>query len=324
MGGVTLRTGVTLGSLALLAVVPPLTGIMDAPFVLDIVMRMLCLAMAAISLNLILGYGGMISFGHAAYIGIGAYAVGIPAYYEIYSGFVQIPLAVGTAALFALITGFICLRTRGVHFIMITLAFAQMVFFTFVSIEEYGGDDGLVIDFKSEFFGWLDLEDPVTLYYVIFVCLVGTIYLVKRIVASRFGMVIQGGMGNEARMHALGYNVFLYRLICYVISGAICGLAGALLGNFTGFISPEMMDWTRSGELIFMVVLGGTGSLFGPVLGTAMFVVAEEYLSPLMNLFMPGSGVYWHILFGPFLILVVLFGRRGIDGLLDGRGRRDG
>ena len=147
MGGVTLRTGVTLGSLALLAVVPLLTGIMDAPFVLDIVMRMLCLAMAAISLNLILGYGGMISFGHAAYIGIGAYAVGIPAYYEIYSGFVQIPLAVGTAALFALITGFICLRTRGVHFIMITLAFAQMVFFTFVSIEEYGGDDGLVIDF---------------------------------------------------------------------------------------------------------------------------------------------------------------------------------
>jgi len=324
MGGVTLRTGVTLGSLALLAVVPLLTGIMDAPFVLDIVMRMLCLAMAAISLNLILGYGGMISFGHAAYIGIGAYAVGIPAYYEIYSGFVQIPLAVGMAALFALITGLICLRTRGVHFIMITLAFAQMVFFTFVSIEEYGGDDGLVIDFKSEFFGWLDLEDPVTLYYVIFVCLVGTIYLVKRIVASRFGMVIQGGMGNEARMHALGYNVFLYRLICYVISGAICGLAGALLGNFTGFISPEMMDWTRSGELIFMVVLGGTGSLFGPVLGTAMFVVAEEYLSPLMNLFMPGSGVYWHILFGPFLILVVLFGRRGIDGLLDGRGRRDG
>ena len=324
MGGVTLRTGVTLGSLALLAVVPLLTGIMDAPFVLDIVMRMLCLAMAAISLNLILGYGGMISFGHAAYIGIGAYAVGIPAYYEIYSGFVQIPLAVGMAALFALITGLICLRTRGVPFIMITLAFAQMVFFTFVSIEEYGGDDGLVIDFKSEFFGWLDLEDPVTLYYVIFVCLVGTIYLVKRIVASRFGMVIQGGMGNEARMHALGYNVFLYRLICYVISGAICGLAGALLGNFTGFISPEMMDWTRSGELIFMVVLGGTGSLFGPVLGTAMFVVAEEYLSPLMNLFMPGSGVYWHILFGPFLILVVLFGRRGIDGLLDGRGRRDG
>ena len=324
MGGVTLRTGVTLGSLALLAVVPLLTGIMDAPFVLDIVMRMLCLAMAAISLNLILGYGGMISFGHAAYIGIGAYAVGIPAYYEIYSGFVQIPLAVGMAALFALITGLICLRTRGVHFIMITLAFAQMVFFTFVSIEEYGGDDGLVIDFKSEFFGWLDLEDPVTLYYVIFVCLVGTIYLVKRIVASRFGMVIQGGMGNEARMHALGYNIFLYRLICYVISGAICGLAGALLGNFTGFLSPEMMDWTRSGELIFMVVLGGTGSLFGPVLGTAMFVVAEEYLSPLMNLFMPGAGVYWHILFGPFLILVVLFGRRGIDGLLDGRGRRDG
>ena len=323
MSGLTLRSGVTFGSFAFLAIVPPLTGAMDAPFVLDIVMRMLCLAIAAISLNLILGYGGMISFGHAAYIGIGAYAVGIPAYYEVYSGFLQIPLAVGMAALFALVTGFICLRTRGVHFIMITLAFAQMAFFTFVSIEEYGGDDGLVIDFKSEFTGWLDLEEPVTLYYVIFVCLLGTIYLVKRVVASRFGMVIQGTMGNEARMRALGYNVFLYRLICYVISGAICGLAGALLGNFTGFISPEMMDWTRSGELIFMVVLGGSGSLFGPVLGTAVFVIAEEYLTPMMNLFAAGSGVYWHIVFGPFLVLVVLFGRRGIDGLLDGRGHRD-
>ena len=324
MAGVSLRTGVTLGCLLLLALAPPLVAAIDAPFVLDIAMRMLCLAMAAISLNLILGYGGMISFGHAAFIGIGAYAVGIPAYYEIYNGFLQIPLAVGAAALFALVTGFICLRTRGVYFIMITLAFAQMVFFTFVSIEEYGGDDGLVIDTKSEFFGWLDFEDSTTLYYVILLCLMATLYLVKRVVASRFGMVIQGIKGNEARMQALGYNTFVYRLTCYTLSGAICGLAGALLGNFTGFISPEMMDWTRSGELIFMVVLGGSGSLFGPVLGTAVFVVAEEYLSPIMNFLLPGSGVYWHIVFGPFLVLVVLFGRRGIDGLLGGGRRGDG
>ena len=269
---------------------------------------MLCLAIAAVSLNLILGYGGMISFGHAAFIGIGAYAVGIPAYYGEFNGFIQIPLAVGISALFALLTGVICLRTRGVYFIMITLAFAQMVFFTFVSIEEYGGDDGLVIDTKSEFAGLIDLEETLTLYYLILACLVAALYLVKRIVESRFGRVIQGSKSNDDRMQAIGFNTFRYRMTCYVISGALCGLAGALLGNFTGFISPDMMDWTRSGELIFMVVLGGAGSLFGPVLGTAVFLVLEEFLSALT--------VYWQIIFGPVLILVVLFGRGGIDGLL--------
>ncbi len=314
-----LRNSVTVGGLVAFALVPVVGAILDQPFMLDIAMRVMCLAMAVVGLNLILGYGGMISFGHAAFVGIGAYSVGIPAYYGIYNGFLQIPLAVGLAALFALITGVICLRTRGVYFIMITLAFAQMAFFAFVSIEEYGGDDGLVIDTKSEFAGLIDIEETATLYYLIFICLVGVLYFVKRIVESRFGMVIQGAKSNEVRMQAIGHDVFRYRLICYVISGALCGLAGALLGNFTTFISPEMMDWTRSGELIFMIVLGGSGSLFGPVLGTAVFVVAEEILPAIMNVAIPESGIYWHIVFGPLLILVVLFGRRGIDGLLDWR-----
>lgn len=318
MPKVTLRGSVTWGGLAVLALLPAYAAVFSDPFSLDVSMRIMCLAMAAVSLNLILGYGGMISFGHAAYIGIGSYAVGILAYYDFTSGFLQFPLAVGAAALFALVTGIVCLRTRGVYFIMITLAFAQMVFFTFVSIDEYGGDDGLVIDTRSEFAGLIDLSDPVSLYYLIFVLLALTIYLVRRIVRSRFGMVIRGIRGNEERMQALGYDTFRYRLICYVAAGAICGLAGALLGNFTGFISPEMMDWTRSGELIFMVVLGGAGSLFGPVLGAASFLLLEEVLSRIT--------VHWQIIFGPLLVLVVLFGRRGIDGLLgdpDAEGKGD-
>ncbi len=304
----SLRHGVTFAVLAAFALAPVFTALMDQPYLLDIATRMLCLAIAAVSLNLILGYGGMISFGHAAFIGIGAYAVGIPAYYGEYNGFIQIPLAVGISALFALLTGAICLRTRGVYFIMITLAFAQMVFFTFVSIEEYGGDDGLVIDTKSEFAGLIDIEQPVSLYYLVFGCLLAALYLVKRIIGSRFGRVVRGSMSNDARMQAIGFNTFRYRLTCYVIAGALCGLGGALLGNFTGFFSPDMMDWTRSGELIFMVVLGGAGSLFGPVLGTAAFLILEEILSAFT--------IYWQIVFGPVLILVVLFGRGGIDGLL--------
>ena len=307
----SLRTGVTLSGLAVLAAMPPLAGLADQPYVLDIAMRMMCLAMAAVSLNLILGFGGMISFGHAAFIGIGAYAVGIPAYYGEYSGFVQIPLAMGAAALFALVTGAISLRTRGVYFIMITLAFAQMAFFALVSIEEYGGDDGLVIDTRSEFAGLIDIEQTGDLYYLILAALIACLYVVRRITASAFGRVIRGAKSNDTRLQAIGFNSYRYRLACYVISGALCGLAGAMLGNFTGFISPDMMDWTRSGELIFMVVLGGAGSLFGPVLGAAAFLILEEALSSLT--------IHWQIIFGPLLILMVLYGRGGIDGFLRGR-----
>jgi branched-chain amino acid transport system permease protein len=279
-------------------------------FYQDIANRLMILAIAALSLNLALGYGGMISFGHAAYLGIGAYCVGIPAYYGVYSGFIHFPLAIGIAALFAFLSGLICLRTTGVYFIMITMAFAQMLFFAFVSIETYGGDDGLVIELRSEFphLPWLNLDDNATLYYVTWACLLLCLYALHRIIQSRFGMVIEGAKGNERRMQAMGFHTYRYRLTCYVISGAMCGLAGALLGNFTNFISPEMMDWTRSGELIFMVVLGGVGSWFGPVLGAAAFLVLEEVLS--------GLTIYWQLIFGLFLLAVVLFARGGIAGWL--------
>ena len=300
--------------LVLLALLPAWVALAQTPFYLDLASRLMILAIAAVSLNLILGHGGMISFGHAAYLGIGAYCVGIPAYYGIHDGYLQFLLAIVCSAVFALLTGLICLRTRGVYFIMITMAFSQMVFFAVVSIEEYGGDDGLVIDMRSRFAGLGDVENATTLYYFILASLIASLYLVHRIMRSRFGMVIQGIRGNERRMQAIGYDTFRYRLACYVIAGALCGYAGALLGNFTNFISPEMMDWTASGELIFMVVLGGTGSLTGSVLGAAAFVLLEEWLSALT--------IYWQFLFGAMLVAVVLFARNGMAGMLDRLGRQ--
>jgi branched-chain amino acid transport system permease protein len=270
-------------------------------------MRLMILAIAASSLNLILGYGGMISLGHSVYIGIGAYAVGIPAYYGQYSGVLQLLLALGGAGIFALVTGLICLRTRGAYFIMITLAFAQMMYFTFVSIEEYGGDDGLVIYARSDFGGLFDVENSIRLYYLVAACLLLTLLLVHRIVNSHFGMVIRGAKSNESRMRAVGFPTFRYRLACYVISGMLCGLAGWLMGNFTGFISPEMMDWTRSGELIAMVILGGSGTLLGPTIGAAVFIGMETVLAEVT--------VYWHLYLGLLLILVAKFGRGGLGGL---------
>ncbi|MDP7642591.1 MAG: branched-chain amino acid ABC transporter permease, partial [Alphaproteobacteria bacterium] len=237
-----------------------------------------------------------------------AYAVGIPAYYGEYSGYLQLPLAIGAGALFALVTGYICLRTKGVYFIMITLAFAQMAYFAFVSIEEYGGDDGLVIEQRSEFSGIIDMESTLEFYYVVLAFLFGALYLVSRIVNARFGMVVQGAKANDERMQSLGFDTFRYRLTCYVIAGAMAAAAGWLMGNYNYFFSPEMMSWTHSGELIFMVVLGGAGAMFGPVLGAIVLIILEELLS--------SATVYWPLILGAILIAVVLFARGGLEGAL--------
>lgn len=311
---------VNISLLLLLLVLPLLAYFQGEEFWIDFATRLIVLAIAAVSLNFILGFGGLVSFGHAAFIGIGAYAVGIPAYYDEYSGLLHFPLAMLAGALFALVTGAISLRTRGVHFIMITMAFAQMMFYAIVSIEEYGGDDGLVIYNRSELPG-ISIEEGLNLFLLCYVSLIVVLYLVFRLVNSRFGMVLQGAKGNEARMAAVGYNVYWYRLVAYVIAGALCGYAGALLGNFTSFISPEMIDWTRSGELIFMVILGGSFSLFGPVLGAAAFLVLEEILQIVMNAAQEDAGIYWHLPFGILLILSVLFLKRGLIGLLYGKPR---
>ncbi len=309
-----IRGLVVVATLVILALIPVATEAAGQPFYLTLATRFVILAIAATSLNLILGYGGMVSFGHAAFIGIGAYSVGISAHYDVDNGWLHFAIAIVASAIFALITGAISLRTKGVYFIMITMAFAQMVFFGFVSLEEYGGDDGLVIYYSSTFSGLIDISNPIPLYYFCYVSLLVSIYIVYRLVNSRFGMAVTGAKVNERRMQALGYNTYVYRLTCNVISGAMCGFAGALLGNFTDFISPEMMDWTRSGELIFMVILGGTGSLFGPVMGTIAFLLLEEILS--------GITIYWQLYFGILLILVVVFARGGIDGFLVSLGKR--
>ena len=303
------RSGkVYLGMLFLLSIAPFLFQWTNQPFLLDLLSRGLIIGIAALSLNLILGYGGMISLGHVAYLGIGAYCVGIPAYYDIYSGWIHLSLAVVTCAFFALITGAVSLRTKGVYFIMITMAFSQMIYFIFLSLEEYGADDGLVIYARSEFPVWINMEGAISLYYWIFGLLILTLFFIHRLVRSRFGRVIIGSKYNDLRMQSLGFNTYGYRLTCYVISAVICGLAGVLLGNFTSFISPEMMSWTRSGELIFMVIIGGTGSLFGPLFGALSFLFLEEALSLIT--------IYWHLIFGGLLIALVLFGKGGIDAWL--------
>jgi branched-chain amino acid transport system permease protein len=282
-------------------------------FYLDLSTRMVTLTLAAVSLNLVLGYGGMISFGHAAFVGIGAYTVGILAFHGVGSGLIHFPVAVAICTLFALLTGAISLRTKGVYFIMITMAFAQMAYYFFVSLDYYGGDDGLPI-YRRSTLPLLNLRDPLTLFLVAYASLLIGLYVKYRIVNSRFGLVIQGAKDNETRMRTLGYNTYAYRLVAYVISGAMAGYAGALLGNFTSFISPEMMGWTRSGELMFMVILGGAGSLFGPVFGAIGFLVLEEYLSTVT--------VYWQLPFGLLLIAAVLFAKGGVWGVLGRLGAR--
>lgn len=292
-------------ALVLLPVYVELTG---SRFLLTLFTRIVILALAAVSLNLILGYGGMMSFGHAAYLGIGGYSVGILAFEGVTSGFVQWPVALLVSALFALVIGALSLRTRGVYFIMITLAFAQMAYYIVAGLARYGGDDGLTIEKRSQFFPPLNLSNKMQFYYLCLALLFASIYLVWRIVNSRFGLAVQGARSNDTRMRAIGFPTYRYKLTCFVIAGTLCGLSGALLANHTDFVSPGMMYWTRSGDLIIMVVLGGMGSTFGPLFGAVALLVLEEVLS--------GITEYWQIILGPLLLLVVLFARGGIDGLL--------
>ena len=321
---VTPRYVVTAVLLLGLALLPLYVSITGDRFLLTLFTRIVIIAMAAVSLNFILGYGGMMSFGHAAYLGIGGYAVGILTFEGISSGFVQWPVALGASALFALIVGALSLRTRGVYFIMITMAFAQMAYYLASGMARYGSDDGLSLEDRSQFAGLLNLSNKTTFYYVCFVLLCGSIFLVWRLTNSRFGMVLRGIRSNETRMRAIGFPTYRYQLAGFVIAGTMCGLAGALIANHTEFVSPSMMFWTRSGDLIVMVVLGGMGTLFGPLFGALALLFLEQFLPTLISTvvkpFDPAgavkAGEYWQIVLGPMLLLVVIFARGGIDGLL--------
>lgn len=309
----TPRLALNIAVIITLAVVPVYAAITGEGFALTLFTRVIILAIAALSLNLIMGFGGMVSFGHAAYLGIGGYVVGILAKEGIGSGFVQWPVAVAVSALYALVVGALSLRTRGVYFIMITLAFAQMVYYVAIGLDRYGGDDGLTINQRSRFGAAVDLGNRTVFYYLCFGLMLAGIYLVWRIVNSRFGMVIQGARSNERRMRAIGFPTFRYRLVCFVIAGAMCGLAGVLLANHTNFISPAMMHWTRSGDLIVMAVLGGMQAMFGPLIGAITFLVLEEGLSRLTE--------YSNLILGPLLLIVAILMSGGIDGLIVGQRR---
>src|SRR6266513_2504901 len=285
-------------ALAALALVPAVATVADAPFYTGLFARIMVFAIAAVSLDLILGYGGLVSFGHAAFLGIGAYAVGILSYYGITGGVVHFATAFFAAAIAALIIGFVSLRTSGVYFIMITLAFGQMVYFVGIGLNEYGGDDGLNIARHSDFGAALNLDRPVVFYYF------------------AYGVLLQGVRSNERRMIALGFPTFRYKLTAFVMAGAVCGIAGALFANLTLFVSPSIMHWTRSGEFMMMVILGGLGSLIGPVFGAAAYLILESVLSRLTE--------HWQAVLGPLLILVVLFSKGGLFGVFGGRSRRHG
>ena len=306
-----IRAIVPAAGLVLLAAVPLAAALLDQPFYLDLVRRIMIFAIAALSLNLILGYGGMISFGHAAYLGVGAYAVGVLAHYGINNGYLQWALAIGASALVALAIGAVSIRTSGVYFIMITLAFTQMLYYLGISIAEYGGDDGMRLAVKSQFPGLIDLNDANAFYYLVLAILVLALFLGQRLVDSRFGMVIRAAKSNEVRTRSIGFSPYPYRLAAFVIAGAVCGLAGALLVNHTAYLTPEFMNWTRSGELMFMVILGGMASIAGPVLGAFALLLVEDALS--------GWTAHWQLILGPLLVLSVLFLKRGLAELLLGK-----
>jgi branched-chain amino acid transport system permease protein len=309
----TLRLALNAVFAVVLVLIPVYAAATGDSFVMTLFNRVLILALAALSLNLIMGYGGMVSFGHAAYLGIGGYAVAILAKEGVGSGFVQWPVAVAASALYALVVGALSLRTRGVYFIMITLAFAQMVYYFAIGLDRYGGDDGLTLYKRSSFGGLIDLSNKTVFYYLCLALLFGAMFLMARLVNSRFGFVIRGARVNERRMRAIGFPTFRYKLVCFVIAGAVCGLAGALLANHTNFISPAMMHWTRSGDLIVIAVLGGMQAMFGPLIGSVTYLLLEEGLSHLTD--------YPNIIIGPILLIVAVYVNGGIDGLLSGARR---
>ena len=308
------RAVALLAALGALAAIPLVAALVNEPFYLDLFRRIMIFAIAAVSLDIILGYGGMVSLGHAAYLGIGAYAVAIPALHGIHSAWIQWPLAMVLSGLAGLVIGAISLRTSGVYFIMITLAFAQMLYYVGISIEPWGGDDGMRLARKSQLGGPLDLADPHVFYYVVLALLAVLLLVGDRVIDARFGTVIRAVKSNERRLAAIGLSPFRYKLAAFALAGAVCGLAGALLTNQTEYLTPSYMHWTRSGDIMVMVILGGMGTLGGPVLGAAAFLLLENVLSAWT--------VHWQAILGPLLVLVVLYARGGLWSLLPGGARR--
>jgi branched-chain amino acid transport system permease protein len=290
------------------AAVPVVAKMLGQPYYLTLFGRILVYCICALSVNLLLGFAGLASFGHAMFLGIGAYAVGICAYYGIESGFVQWPLGIATAALAGLAVGAISVRLTGLYFIMITLAFGQLFYFVASGLTLYGGDDGMTIEARSSFGGRINLGNETTLYYLILAIMVLCLILLHRLSHSRLGMVIAGIRSNESRMQALGFPTYRYKLIAFVLSAMMCSISGLLLANLTDFVTAQYMTWQRSGEILVMPIVGGMTSLFGPIVGATALLLFEEVFSAYTD--------HWAVILGPVLVLIVLYLPRGLWGLL--------
>jgi len=298
-----------------LAVLPPIAVGLEDNFWVSFFARVLVYAIAASALNIALGFGGLVSLGHALFIGIGMYSVSLPAYYGILSGWVHLAACVVVCALVGFATGLISLRTSGIAFIMITLAFAQMGYFVIVSLKQYGGDDGMGIASASEFFG-LQLNTPTAVYYCAWGVLVALTWWVLRLRASPFGMALRAGRQNARRVMSVGLALQRYQLAAYTLSAVLCGVAGMLLANLNAYASPSSMAWTVSGELIVMVVLGGLGSVFGPFLGALAFLGVEEVLKAATE--------HWMAVFGLAILAVAMLGKTGLAGWLHNLAAKEG
>ncbi len=308
-----------------LVAVPGWALMVDEPFTITLATRAAILALAAVGLNIVLGIGGLVSFGHALFFGLGGYAMGILAFHaQTYSaldlGFIQIEgstsmpviwlVAMGVSALVAAVIGILTLRTSGVYFIMITLAFAQMFYYFAISWAQYGGEDGLSIYVRNGFPG-LNTLAPIQFFGICFVVLCLVLLLNARVQASPFGLALNAARQSATRVEAVGLDPIKLRLVAFVLSGAITGLAGALFADLNRFVSPSMFSWTLSGELIVLIIIGGVGRLMGPVIGACIFVGLEHFLGGLTD--------FWHIYLGAILLCIVLFGRGGVIGLLTGK-----
>jgi branched-chain amino acid transport system permease protein len=292
--------------------------LVESPFYMQLLTKVLIMAIFAMSLDLLVGYTGLVSFGHAAYFGLAGYALALMApKYEVVSLWWSLPAAVGVCALFALITGMLVLRTRGIYFIMVTLAFAQMLFFVFHDTKIGGGSDGIYIYAKPVMklgdTDLVNLEKPENFYWLALILMAGVYLLLHRVLGSTFGRALVGIKVNEHRMRALGFPVFRYQLASFTLSGALAGVAGYLAAVQYGFVNPEILSWHQSGAVLMMVILGGMGTLYGSVIGAFAFVILQEVLSN--QAWFGPSAKHWQLAMGIFIMLVALYLPQGLAGL---------
>lgn len=295
---------------------------MEEPYIITLATKAAILALAGVGLNIALGLGGLVSLGHAAFFGVGGYAMGILAFHAqnympiwgVIEGTKSMPIiwlvALSASALAALVIGALSLRTSGVYFIMITLAFGQMLFYFAISWPSYGGEDGMSIYLRNDFPGVNTLV-PLNFFLICFTILAVVMVLTNRLGKSAFGLALQATRQNVARVEAVGLAPYRLRLVAFTISGAVTGLAGALFADLNRFVSPSMLSWHMSGEIMILIILGGIARLSGPVAGAMLFIALEYFLEDLSH--------YWHVYLGAILLGVVLFARGGVVGLILGR-----